>query len=246
MDGKIYTLNIAHLYPKLLNMYGDWGNVLTLQKRCEWRGINVNIDSIDIGDSIDIDKYDLYFLGGGQDKQQIVVAEELQKYKNELLTAVENNIVFLAICGGYQLLGHYYQPSNTEKIVGIGVFDAYTVASESRLIGNVTSECNFIEPNTLVGFENHSGLTYIQGNTEPLATIKVGKGNNGVDGTEGARYKNAFGTYLHGSFLPKNPHFTDCLISLALQRKYGANVDLISLDDSFELSAHASVINKKY
>lgn len=246
MDGKEYTINIAHLYPKLLNMYGDWGNVLALKKRCEWRGINVNIDSVDIGDSIDIDKYDMYFLGGGQDQQQLVVSNELQKYKKSLLTAMENDAVFLAICGGYQLLGHYYQPNDNEKIMGISLLDAYTVASESRLIGNVTTECSFVEPKTLVGFENHSGLTYLAGNTQPLAKIKVGKGNNGEDGTEGARFKNVFGTYLHGSFLPKNPHFADYLIGLALQRKYALNVDLISLDDGFELSAHASVVNKKY
>lgn len=246
MDGKEYTINIAHLYPKLLNMYGDWGNVLTLKKRCEWRGLQVNIDSVDIGDSIDIDKYDIYFLGGGQDQQQIVVSNELQKHKKSLSTAMENDAIFLAICGGYQLLGHYYQPNGDEKIMGISLLDVYTVASESRLIGNVTTECSFVEPNTLVGFENHGGLTYLAGNTQPLAKIKVGKGNNGEDGTEGARYKNVFGTYLHGSFLPKNPHFADYLIGLALQRKYGLNVDLISLDDSFELSAHASAVNKKY
>jgi len=246
MNKQNYTINIAHLYPKLLNLYGDWGNVLTLKKRCEWRGINVNIDEIDIGNSIDTSKYDLYFLGGGQDQQQIIISKELQKHKNSLLQARDKNAVFLAICGGYQLLGHYYQPKNKEKILGLGLLDAYTVASENRLIGNVTTECELITPNTLVGFENHSGITYLNGETKPLAKIKIGKGNNGTDGTEGARYKNVFGTYLHGSFLPKNPQFADLLISLALQNKYNENIELTQLNDYFETQAHNSVIDKKY
>lgn len=246
MDGKIYTLNIAHLYPTLLNMYGDWGNVLALKKRCEWRGIEVNVDSIELGDSIDIDKYDLYFLGGGQDQQQAVVSKELQKHKESLLSARDNDAVFLAICGGYQLLGAFYQPNNDEKLLGIGLLDSYTIGSKTRFIGNVTAECDCVKPNTLVGFENHSGVTYLGGDTKPLSKIIVGNGNNGEDGTEGARYKNVFGTYLHGSFLPKNPHFADYLLTTAMQRKYGFNFALSKLDDCFETAAHESVINKKY
>ncbi len=246
MSEEKYTLNIAHLYPKLLNIYGDWGNVLTIKKRCEWRNIDVNIDSININDDIDIDKYDFYFLGGGQDQQQITVANELQKHKSNLRKAAEDGAVFLAICGGYQLLGHYYQPQNSGKLEGIGLLDAYTIAGESRFIGNVTANCDFITPNTLVGFENHSGLTYIKGKTKPIATITVGNGNNGTDKTEGARYNNVFGTYLHGSLLPKNPHFADYLISLALEKHYKTKIALKPLDDTFENKAHVDLVNKKY
>ena len=246
MDSKNVTINIAHLYPRLLNIYGDWGNVLTVKKRCEWRGIDVNIDAVETGDTIDIKKYDFYFIGGGQDAQQTAVAKELQKHKAALQDAVDENAVFLAICGGYQLLGHYYQPHEGERLEGIGLLDAYTEAGNTRFIGNVTAECDFILPRTLVGFENHSGLTYINGATEPIATVKIGHGNNGKDKTEGARYKNVFGTYLHGSFLPKNPHFADYLISLALHKRYKEEIELISLNDEFETMAHDFLVNKKY
>lgn len=246
MDSKNYTINIAHLYPKLLNIYGDWGNVLTIKKRCEWRNIDVNIDSIDINDTIDIKKYDLYFLGGGQDQQQIAVSKELQKHKSSLQDAADENAVFLAICGGYQLLGHYYQPHNAERLAGISLLDAYTVAGDTRFIGNVTAYCDFVKPESLVGFENHSGLTYLQNDTLPLARVEIGHGNNGTDKTEGARYKNVFGTYLHGSFLPKNPRFADYLITLALHKRYKEDIELSSLDDSFESSAHAALVWKKY
>ena len=232
------TLRIAHLYPKLLNIYGDIGNILTLKKRCEWRGINVIINEINIGDNIE--ENDLYFMGGGQDTQQIEVAKELQRHKDWLKKDRDRMAVFLGICGGYQLFGQFYQPQNTTKIEGIGLIDAYTVAGSSRFIGNVTVETEFTEPNTLVGFENHSGLTYLQGDTIPLGKVRVGKGNNGKDGSEGARYKNVFGTYLHGSLLPKNPHFADYLIELALGTKPEP------LDDTIEFSTHESLINKKY
>lgn len=246
MDSKNYTINIAHLYPKLLNIYGDWGNVLTVKNRCEWRGIDVNIDSIGIGDTIDIKKYDFYFMGGGQDQQQIAVSKELQKHKASLQDAADENAVFLAICGGYQLLGHYYQPHNAEKLLGISLLDAYTEAGDKRFIGNVTAKSDFITPDTLVGFENHSGLTYLKNETRPIAIVDTGHGNNGKDKTEGARYKNVFGTYLHGSFLPKNPHFADYLISLALHKRYKEEIDLTKLDDEFENLAHSALVNKKY
>ena len=181
METKNITLNIAHLYPKLLNIYGDWGNILTVKKRCEWRNIDVNIDAIDLNDSIDIKKYDFYFIGGGQDKQQTAVSKELQKHKASLQDAADENAVFLAICGGYQLLGHYYQPHNAEKLPGISLLDAYTEAGNKRFIGNVTAYCDYVKPDTLVGFENHSGLTYLQGDTIPMAYVTIGSGNNGKE-----------------------------------------------------------------
>ncbi len=246
MEKNNLKLNIAHLYPKLLNIYGDWGNVLTIKKRCEWRGIEAVIDPIDISEPIDAKKYDLYFLGGGQDQQQIEVSKELQKHKNALQDSRDSNAVFLAICGGYQLLGHYYQPHNAQRLEGISLLDAYTTAGDKRFIGNVTAKCGFVEPETLVGFENHSGLTYLQGETKPLAVLEIGNGNNGEDKTEGARYKNVFGTYLHGSFLPKNSHFADYLISLALEKRYKETIPLSPLNDCFEKEAHLALIGKKY
>ena len=228
----------AHLYPKLLNIYGDIGNILTLKKRCEWRGIRVIIDEINIGDNIT--EHDLYFIGGGQDLQQIEVSKELQKHK-EFLTQERNRMaVFLGICGGYQLLGHYYQPHQGDKLMGISLMDAYTVAGNKRYIGNVTIQTDLVEPNTLVGFENHSGLTYLQGQTTPIGNVVVGNGNNGKDKTEGGRFMNVFGTYLHGSFLPKNPQFADYLIELAIGEKPEP------LDDNIENLAHNTLIEKKY
>lgn len=244
MEEKNLKISIAHLYPKLLNLYGDIGNIITLKKRCEWRGINVEFEEIGIGDKIN--EHDIYFIGGGQDKQQEEVADELYKQKNFLTEERDRNTVFLGICGGYQLFGHYYQPHNKERLNGISLMDAYTVAGNKRFIGNVTAETDFLTPNTLVGFENHSGLTYIQGETKPLARAIVGNGNNGQDKTEGGRYKNVFGTYLHGSFLPKNPHFADYIIELALEKRYGEKIPLKKLDDSLELKTHKSLVGKAY
>lgn len=231
-------IRIAHLYPKLLNIYGDGGNILTLKKRCEWRGIKVIIDDINIGDSIK--EHDLYFIGGGQDTQQIEVSKELQHHKEFLTAERDRGAVFLGICGGYQLMGHYYQPHNGDRLEGISLLDAYTVAGNKRFIGNVTIETNLVTPQTLVGFENHSGLTYLQGDTKPIGTMLVGNGNNGVDKTEGAHYKNIFGTYMHGSFLPKNTHFADYLLELALGEK------LEPLEDGIETLTHNSLIKKAY
>lgn len=245
MEEKL-KLTIAHLYPKLLNIYGDFGNVLALKRRCEYRNIDCEVVSVNVGDEIDIKKNDIYFIGGGQDKQQIEVSEEMQNWKEVLTQAANDGRVFLAICGGYQLLGKYYQPHDGEKLLGIGVLDAYTVAGDTRFIGNVTAETNFLEPKTLVGFENHAGLTYLEEGTVPLAKVVVGNGNNSKDGGEGARKNNVFGTYLHGSVLPKNPHFTDYLIKTALEVKYQKPIELEKLDDTIEMNAHNDLINKKY
>lgn len=244
MQERDLKISIAHLYPKLLNLYGDMGNIITIKKRCEWRGISIEFEEIGIGD--EIKEHDLYFIGGGQDKQQQEVAQELYSHKNFLTQERDNGAVFLGICGGYQLFGHYYQPFEGDKLLGISLLDAYTVAGKKRFIGNVTVESEFISPKTLVGFENHSGLTYLQGETKPLGKIKTGNGNNGQDGFEGARYKNVFGTYLHGSLLPKNPHFADLLISLALEKRYGKVVHLEKLNDEIEIQTHNSLIGKAY
>ena len=244
MEEDKLSISIAHLYPKLLNLYGDMGNVITLIKRCQWRGIQVEFEQIDIGDKIK--DHDLYFIGGGQDKQQEEVAQELFSNKEFLISQRDNGAVFLGICGGYQLFGHYYQPHDKDRLPGISLLDAYTVAGSKRFIGNVTVKSDFLIPDTLVGFENHSGLTYLQGDTKPLGIVATGNGNNGKDGFEGARYKNVFGTYLHGSLLPKNPHFADFLIERALEKRYGEKIKLSPLDDKLEWDAHNSVINKPY
>lgn len=237
-------ITVGHLYPKQLNLYGDMGNIITLKKRCEWRGIDFEYTEINPGDKIQ--SCDLYFIGGGQDKEQTEVAKYLYEQKDFLIEKRDEGAVFLGICGGYQLFGHYYQPFEGDRLSGISLLDAYTVAGKKRFIGNVTARTAFLSPSTLVGFENHSGLTYIQGDTKPLAILAVGNGNNGEDNTEGARFKNVFGTYLHGSLLPKNPHLADHLITLALETRYADAIELRPLDDKLEHIAHRAAAGKDY
>lgn len=241
---ELLEISFAHIYPKLLNLYGDIGNVLTIKNRCEWRGIKFVAEEINLGD--DLKEHDMYFIGGGQDRQQVDVAQEIQKHKGFLISERDNNSVFLSICGGYQLLGHYYKAQDGSELRGIDLLDAYTLAGSKRFIGNVTTKIDYLEPNTLVGFENHSGLTFLEGETKPISTVVVGHGNNGQDKTEGARYKNVFGTYLHGSFLPKNPHFADYLIELALEKRYGKKIKLEPLNDDIEYETHNVLVNKPY
>lgn len=238
------TLNLAYLYPKLLNIYGDRGNVLTLSFRCQERGIDLNVSTINPGDTLQGKDFDMFFIGGGQDQQQILVSNDLQTKKDELIKLIESNVVFLAICGGYQLLGKYYKASDGSEIPGIEALDLYTVAGNKRMIGNVL--CKEVESgNTIVGFENHSGKTYLGPLAKPFAKVIRGGGNNGEDGFEGVRYKNVFGTYLHGSLLPKNPYLTDKLIRLALERK-GLSMPEVNLSDTFEEVAHKKAEKLKY
>jgi len=228
-------IRICHLYAHFLNIYGDRGNILTLVKRSHWRGINVEVTAVGLGEKLDTGKHDLYFIGGGQDKQQQVIAEDLQRHKDALKEATDGGAVILAICGGYQLLGHYYRPHEGPELQGLSLIDAHTVAGNKRMIGNVVAKKD--DDATLVGFENHSGKTFLGKNTKPLGKVIVGNGNNGEDGFEGVAEKTIFGTYLHGSLLPKNPHFADHLITLALKRRFG-EITLPSLDDTFEMTAH--------
>ncbi len=237
-------ISVGHLYPKQLNLYGDMGNIIALKKRCVWRGIDFEYNEINPGDKIP--SCDLYFIGGGQDKEQTEVAKFLYEQKDFLIEKRDEGAVFLGICGGYQLFGHYYQPFEGDRLSGISLLDAYTVAGKKRFIGNVTARTAFLSPSTLVGFENHSGLTYIHGDTKPLAILAVGNGNNGEDNTEGARFKNVFGTYLHGSLLPKNPHLADHLITLALETRYADAIELRPLDDKLEHIAHRAAAGKDY
>ncbi|MEO8285945.1 MAG: glutamine amidotransferase [Chloroflexota bacterium] len=237
-------LRIAFLYPELMNIYGDRGNILALSRRAKWRGIDVSVDRVSVGDTIDPDYYDFYFFGGGQDKQQITVSQDLQGQKKDALKeAVERGAVILSVCGGYQMLGDYYRPFDDDDLPGIGLFDAHTDASNTRYIGNVLVDCVLPGVGTIVAFENHSGRTFLGPGCKPLGKSLVGGGNNGQDGTEGAIYRNAYGCYLHGSLLPKNPRFADLLLTQALARRHGP-VELKPLDDTLELLAHASATER--
>jgi lipid II isoglutaminyl synthase (glutamine-hydrolysing) len=215
-----FTLTLGHLYPDQLNLYGDRGNILTLRRRCQLRGIALRVVGLGIGDALAPDEYDMLFIGGGQDKEQAPVAQDLHEMKGiGLWAAIEDDMPVLAVCGGFQLLAHYYRPAEGPDMPGLGVFDAWTIhkgTCTARCIGDIAIRWH---DQTLVGFENHGGRTYL-GTAKPLGTVLKGYGNNAEDATEGAVYRNAYGTYLHGSLLPKNPHFADYLIQLALQRKH--------------------------
>jgi len=242
-------LRIAHLYPLQMNIYGDRGNILTLVQRCRWRGIKVEVDAIDVGQRVDLRGYDLAFFGGGQDSNQALVADDFLQFKGPALTeAVEDGLVVLAICGGYQLMGRHFLTHTGEELPGIALFDAWTVAGRKRLIGNVVVEWTDAPEgaaaDTLVGFENHSGRTYLGPGCRPLGQVLVGYGNNAEEGSEGAVYRNAHGCYLHGTLLPKNPHLADHLIASALRRRHGAEVALAPLDDQLEWAAHHAMVRR--
>ena len=218
-----WTLTLGHLYPDQLNLYGDRGNILVLRQRCHLRGIRLRVVELGIGDALAPDEYDMLFIGGGQDKEQAPVAQDLYDIKGiGLWAAIEDDMPVLAVCGGYQLLAQYYRPAHGPDMKGLGVFDAWTIHKGTqvpRCVGDVAIRWH---GGTLVGFENHGGRTYL-GTAKPLGKVLKGSGNNAEDGTEGAIYRQAFGTYMHGSLLPKNPHFADYLLQLALQRKYGVH-----------------------
>ena len=234
-------LNIAHFYPDLLNLYGDKGNIISLQKRCQWRNIDVNVTSYNINDKVDFSNIDIVFIGGGSDREQLIVCQRLLELKDEIKNYVETNGVLLAICGGYQLIGNYYQLNN-DKIEGLGLVDIYTIQKPGRLIGNVVLETRF---GSIVGFENHGGRTYFNDkNLSPFGAVLCGNGNNGEDQLEGIIYKNLIGTYLHGPLLPKNPKLTDEVIKRALERKYGETIELSLLDDYEEDIAHKYILSK--
>ncbi len=233
-------LRIAWLYGSMMNIYGDRGNVLALSQRARWRGIEPEVLELGIGDPIP-DDVDVFFFGGGQDEAQIAVSRDLAGEKGEVIKrSVENGAALLSVCGGYQLLGHDYRPHDSEPLAGIGLFDITSTAGPERFIGNVVIDSEW---GTLVGFENHSGLTYLGNGVQPLGKVRIGRGNNGKDGFEGARYKRAIGCYLHGALLPKNPQVADWLIEGGLIRRYGA-ADLAPLPDDLEGLAHKSAIGR--
>lgn len=233
-------IRIAHLYPDMLNLYGDRGNIIALTERMMARQIDVHTDAITMGKSFNADDYDILFIGGGQDFEQDVLLDDLKKGKDaEINKAIHNGTVMLAICGGYQMLGKYYKTYDGKMLEYMGALDFYTEGKEERMIGNYAYKTK--EGIEVVGFENHSGRTYLGKGVEPLGKMIKGFGNNGEDGTEGVRFKNTFGTYSHGPVLPKNPDFADLLISKAVENKYGKS-DLAPLDDALEAKARAQVM----
>jgi lipid II isoglutaminyl synthase (glutamine-hydrolysing) len=236
-------LRLLALYPEQMNIYADRGNIVFLRRRCEWRGIGFSYAAAGIGEAIDPGVHDLFYIGGGQDRDQLIVAADLVATKREALAqAVEEDAVVLAVCGGYQLLGHAYQLGD-QRVQGLGLADLETVREEGkRLIGNVAIEADLgTGPRLIAGFENHGGRTHLGEGATPLGRVVKGHGhgNNGRDGFEGVRRRNMIGTYLHGPLLPKNAWLADRLIELALAQRYG-RVKLEPLDDKFETAAHNS------
>lgn len=232
-------LKIAHLYPDLLNLYGDMGNITTIKKRCEWRNIEIQVDSVYGDEKVNFTDYDLIFLGGGSDREQLLVRDKLFAMKKEISSYVNDGGVLLAVCGGYQLLGSYYKLEK-ETIQGLEILDIQTEIGKTRLISDVVLESE--EFGTIVGFENHGGRTNINGH-KPLGKVLYGSGNNGTDKKEGVVYKNVIATYLHGSLLPKNPVLADHIIKKMLELR-GMPTDLSPLDDSVELSAHKYIVDR--
>ena len=239
-------LKLACFYPSLMNLYGDNGNIMSLTQRCRRRGIGIEIAEIGLNEKLQLSGFDLAFFGGGQDKEQLKISADLLKNKaRDLKCAIEDGLVMLAVCGGFQLLGEYYQPIEGPVLYGMSILDLYTQGGSKRAIGNIIVNA-LLEPEEqliMVGFENQSGRTYLGSNCRPLGKVVHGFGNNGTDGFEGARYRNCFGTYLHGPLLPKNPKFADYLISLGLIRKYGKS-ELIPLDDQLENQTRDYIVER--
>ena len=231
------SLKICHLYPEVLNLYGDRGNTLCLAQRLKWRGIKAEVVELHLGEKMSITDCDIFFVGGGQDFEQGVLLEDLASGKGaDIKAAIEDGKTFLCICGGYQMMGHYYETYDGKRCEFLGAVDLYTKGSETRMIGNYAYKLGSnIGGSSVVGFENHSGKTYLGKGVEPLGTVLKGFGNNGEDKTEGARYNNVFATYSHGPLLPKNARLADELLSIAYERKYGEK--LLKLEHEMEDAA---------
>jgi lipid II isoglutaminyl synthase (glutamine-hydrolysing) len=235
-------LRLLALYPEQMNIYADRGNIVFLRRRCQWRGISFSYAAAGPGERLDPGSHDLIYIGGGQDRdQRMVAADMVASKRGDLAAAVDDGAVLLAVCGGYQLLGHSYQLGE-ERIPGLGLADLETIREPGpRLIGNVAIEADLGSgPRVIAGFENHGGRTHLGEGAQPLGRVVKGFGNNGRDGFEGVRRGKLIGTYLHGPLLPKNAWLADRLIQLALGRRAGSEPELEPLDDSLETAAHES------
>ena len=234
-------ITIGHLYPDLLNLYGDRGNIACMMQRCIWRGIEAETKEFNLGDKIDFSEVDIVLLGGGSDREQELVCGFLKDIKDDFKAYVEDGGVVLAVCGGYQLLGKYYK-TNKKTIEGLSILDITTEWQPERLIRNIVLNSPLFEQ-PVVGFENHGGRTYI-GDHTPFGKVFYGLGNTGKSGYEGVIYKNVIATYLHGPLLPKNPQVCDYLLEKALQRKYGEEVKLEPLKDETEKKANSYIADR--
>jgi CobQ-like glutamine amidotransferase family enzyme len=240
------TLRVAHLYPRLMNIYGDRGNIMALRHRCESRGIGFELTELGLRDRFDATAHDLIFAGGAQDREQRGVVDDLMATKADAVReAVENDVVLLAVCGAYQLFGRFYREASGTELPGAGIFDLHTEhpgEDAPRCIGNIVVEWQSpAGAQTIVGFENHGGRTHLGAGVRALARVRSGHGNNGKDRREGAIYRNAFGTYIHGSLLPKNPVFADYLVATALRHRI-PDLRLEPIDDRAELRAHQAAL----
>jgi lipid II isoglutaminyl synthase (glutamine-hydrolysing) len=231
---------VGHLYPDYLNIYADRGNMAVLARRAAWRGIELDYRTVGLGERLRTGMHDLLYVGGGQDREQALIAPDLAGRAAELEEAVARRAVVLAVCGGYQLLGRFYRDRSGAELPGAGVFDLHTVAGERRMIGDVLLACELErgERRTLAGFENHAGRTILGREAQPLGQVVAGFGNDGESGFEGCRRDRALGTYLHGPLLPRNPWLADWLLAQALAHRYGEAPELDPLPDELEARAH--------
>ena len=231
---------VGHLYPGYLNIYADRGNMAVLARRAEWRGIAFDYRTVGVGERIRPGEHDLLYVGGGQDREQALIAPDLAARRDEIEDAVARGAAVLAVCGGYQLLGRFYRDRSGAELPGVGLFDHHTVAGERRMIGDVLIECELErgDKRTVAGFENHAGRTILGPSAEPLGRVVAGFGNDGESGFEGCRLGRAIGTYLHGPLLPRNPWLADWLLRQALARRTREPPDLAALPDELEREAH--------
>jgi lipid II isoglutaminyl synthase (glutamine-hydrolysing) len=229
---------VGHLFPDYLNIYADRGNMAVLARRAAWRGHEVEV--VAIGAEDEPGPADLYYIGGGQDREQELIAPALAAHSEALRAAVEDGAALLAVCGGYQLLGRFYRDQSGDELPGVGLFPLHTVAGERRMIGDVLLECELErgERRTLAGFENHAGRTYLDEGAEPLGRVLAGFGNDGESGYEGCRVGRAIGTYLHGPLLPRNPWLADWLLAQAIAHRTGEAPAFEALADDLEAEAH--------
>ena len=241
--STLHAVRLCHLYPDMMNIYADRGNIAVFQQRLAWRGMGLEITEVGLGDTIDADQHDLYYLGGGQDRDQNLVAQDLMRNQGVLQQAADAGAAQLYVCGGIQLAGHYYVAADGTRLPGLGILDLRTEAGDSRLIGDLVIDAT-IEGTTkrVVGYENHVGRTLLGAGCSPLGKVVSGHGNDGESGFEGAVVNHVIGTYLHGPLLPKNPWLADLLLSWALDHRYGDDIALRPLADTVETHAHEAAI----